>query len=313
MTLRGETMKSARLFEILMLLVKEKRTTARELANKFEVTPRTIYRDIDDLTLAGIPLYTSKGKNGGIFLDDEYVLNQTHVTSDEKSQILFALKTIYSIPNIDESQVLDKVSSLFSINEDCNQQGWLDIDFSPWNSPSASSNFIFNTIKSAIINRKTIDVKYVNTKGECKSAELLPIKLLFKEKYWYLIACSKDFHKSKMYKLNRIVTINITERQLTYNLSSDITYSYKNNYINSTKIDKVSVHLSKSISFKIYDDFDRDLIKIHEKYIEIEGKLEINDWLVSKILSYGKNVLSVQPFDLYQAIISSATTLLNNI
>jgi len=256
-------MKSARLFEILMLLVKEKKTTAKALASKFEVTPRTIYRDIDDLTLAGIPLYTTKGKNGGIYLDDEYILNKTHVTSDEQSQILFALKTICSIPNVDESHVLNKVSSLFSSTENSHYKSWLDIDFSPWNSHSDSSNYIFSTIKTAITNFKTIEIKYANTKGEYKEVELLPLKLLFKDKHWYLIACSEDSRNSKMYKLNRITSIKITERQLSDEPLFDTTYSYINDYVDNSKLSKVCIQLSKSISFKVYDDFDCNLFKVH--------------------------------------------------
>jgi predicted DNA-binding transcriptional regulator YafY len=296
-----------------MLLVKEKKTTAKDLAIMFEVTTRTIYRDIDDLTLAGIPLYTTKGKNGGIFLDDEYILNKTHVTSDEQSQILFALKTICSIPNIDDSHVLSKVTSLFSSTKESHQHNWLEVDFSPWNSYSASSNKIFNTIKTAITRYKTIEIEYSNTKGENKSVELLPLKLLFKDKHWYLIACSDHSHESKMYKLNRITYIKITERQFSNKLLSDTTYSYTNDYIDYNKLSKVSIHLSKSISFKVYDDFDRDFIKVHENHIEIEGLLEINDWLISKILSFGENVYAIQPQNLKSLVKSSARKLLTNL
>ena len=85
-------MKINRLFEIVYLLLDKDRITARELADRFEVSTRTIYRDVEDLSAAGIPIYMSKGKNGGISLLPDYVLNKTLLTEEEKINILSALQ-----------------------------------------------------------------------------------------------------------------------------------------------------------------------------------------------------------------------------
>ncbi len=81
-----------RLFEIVYILIQKKKVTAKELANRFEVSTRTIYRDIEILSRANIPVYATKGKEGGIGILDEYVLNKTILTEEEQNQILFVLQ-----------------------------------------------------------------------------------------------------------------------------------------------------------------------------------------------------------------------------
>ena len=117
-----------RLFEIVYILMQKKKITAKELADKFEVSIRTIYRDIEILSRANIPIYTIKGKDGGIGLLDEYVLNKTILSENEQNQILFALQGMKKVVGEDEKDILEKLSILF--NKKVND--WIKIDFSNW-------------------------------------------------------------------------------------------------------------------------------------------------------------------------------------
>ena len=83
-----------RLFEMVHILLNKKNVTAKELAEHFEVSIRTVYRDIETLTFAGIPVYSSRGKNGGIRLLENYVLNKTLISQDEQNEILYALQSL---------------------------------------------------------------------------------------------------------------------------------------------------------------------------------------------------------------------------
>lgn len=87
-------MQTSRLFEIIYLLMDRKKMTAMELAEHLEVSKRTILRDIDNLTMAGIPVYTTQGKGGGISIMDTFVLNKAIFNEDDKNQILFALQSL---------------------------------------------------------------------------------------------------------------------------------------------------------------------------------------------------------------------------
>lgn len=87
-------MKINRLFEIVYLLLDRKSLTAQELAEHFEVSRRTILRDLDTLAAAKIPIYTTQGRGGGISLVEGYVLNKAALTEDEQNETLFALKSV---------------------------------------------------------------------------------------------------------------------------------------------------------------------------------------------------------------------------
>ena len=103
----------------------KKRVTSNELAAHFEVSKRTILRDIDTLTIAGIPIYTAQGKGGGIFIQDNFVLNKALVSSDEQKQILFGLQSMSATEFIDTGKVLSRLRSFFANSN----KEWVEVDF----------------------------------------------------------------------------------------------------------------------------------------------------------------------------------------
>ena len=121
-------MQESRLFKIVYHLLDKGRATASELAEKFEVSVRTIYRDIDALSGAGIPIYAEAGRNGGIYLMNDFVMDKAVLTEEEKREILTALHSINSTSNIDNSQILQKLSAIFNVGS----ESWLEVDFSRW-------------------------------------------------------------------------------------------------------------------------------------------------------------------------------------
>ena len=146
-----------RLFEILYILLQKKKVTAKELAEKFEVSTRTIYRDIEALSSANIPIYMSKGKDGGIGILEEYVLNKSILSEEEQNQILFALQSLEKMNGNSEKDILEKMSTIFNKKV----TDWIKIDFSNW---SPSKENAFQIIKSAILNKQLIEFTYYNSK-----------------------------------------------------------------------------------------------------------------------------------------------------
>ena len=106
-------MAESRLFRILYQLLEKGSTTAPELARLFEVSVRTIYRDIERLSMAGIPLYSVSGKAGGIFLMKDFVLDRTLVSEDEKLELLSALQGIQALIDDRQDLLLEKLESIF--------------------------------------------------------------------------------------------------------------------------------------------------------------------------------------------------------
>jgi len=98
-----------RLFEIVYILMNKKQMTANELANHFEVSKRTILRDIDTLTTAGIPIYTTQGKGGGISIQDNFLLNKAFISEREQKQILCSLQSMSATGLIETNEILGRL------------------------------------------------------------------------------------------------------------------------------------------------------------------------------------------------------------
>ncbi len=174
-----------RLLGIMYMLLNKETVTAKALAERFEVSVRTIYRDIESLSQAGIPVYTRKGKNGGICLVEQFVLNKMLLTEDEQQQILSALISLEEIMEMEERQVLQKLGNFFK-TEPIN---WIAIDFSDWGGGRKKS---YEDIKKAILTHKVISFDYYGQNREMSRRVVEPIQLLFKEYTWYLSAYCRE-------------------------------------------------------------------------------------------------------------------------
>lgn len=139
-------MKNSRLFEILYLLVEKQVVTAGELAQRLEVSERTIYRDIDALSAAGIPVFTQQGQGGGIRLMDQFVLDKALLSQTQQDEILFALQAVLAAGGGLEDKTLAQLTALF------HREGgdWLEVDFTDWGSGAAERE-TFALVKGAIL------------------------------------------------------------------------------------------------------------------------------------------------------------------
>ena len=110
-------MSQARLFELVYLLLEKGKLPATELARHFEVSVRTIYRDVDALSAAGVPVYAAPGRNGGVALMDHYVLSKAALSEEEQGQLLTALRSLASTPGLEAGETLSKISGMFRRQE----------------------------------------------------------------------------------------------------------------------------------------------------------------------------------------------------
>ena len=149
-------MSSGRLFQMLYLLLEHPRMTAKELAERFEVSVRTIYRDVDALSAAGVPIYTVPGKGGGVALMDHYMLNRAVFTEEEQRQLLTALQSLSGEVRLGVEETLEKLAGLFRRRE----PEWLQVDLSRWGSAGAD-HAKFDALKGAILEQRVVSFVYV--------------------------------------------------------------------------------------------------------------------------------------------------------
>ncbi|MPW26735.1 WYL domain-containing protein [Alkalibaculum sp. M08DMB] len=292
-----------RMFEIIYILIDKKTVKARELAERFEVSQRTIYRDIETLSSAGIPIFMSKGKGGGISILDDYVLNKAVLTEEEKTDVLSSMKAVGAINFNATDSALKKLNSLFGENN----SDWIEVDFSSWYNSEKESE-TFNDIKSAILSKKIINFTYSSGKGEKTSREVEPLKLCFKGMSRYLYAYCILRQDFRFFKLSRIKDNVVTEKHFERIVTRPV---FKTDNMFEEQYITLKLKLSPNMAFRIYDEFDNYTIEPDGSFI-IQTVYPVGEWLFAYISSFGSNCEVLEPLDIRNSIKEEFQKTLNN-
>lgn len=299
-------MKISRLFQIVYILLEKKTVTANELARMFEVSVRTIYRDIDTLTASGIPIYTSKGKGGGISLIEQFVLNKSLLLEKEQDEILFSLQSLSAVKYPQIEDILSKLSHLFQKSE----TKWIEVDFSSWGSDTKKKES-FSLFKLAILNKMVVSFNYINSNNEKSIRKVMPKKLLFKDKAWYLAGYCLDKRASRLFKINRMSAIVLTNEK-SAEIEEQEELSYHSSASDQLVWRKLILRMSPQVSYRIYDEFEEKNITMQKDgFYKIETSLLDGEWLYSYLLSFGYYVEVVEPKDIREELIHRAQLILN--
>jgi predicted DNA-binding transcriptional regulator YafY len=280
-------MKINRYFEIIYLLLDRKILTARWLSEHFEVSTRTVYRDIDGLMQAGIPIYMKKGKGGGISLLPNFVLNKAFLNEDDKIRMLTALKAVDSVSYDKNENFINKISSFFGRNG----ADWIEIDFSSWNGfVEERENFFL--LKEAVLSKKEIFFEYSNSKGEIGFRRVEPLKLCYKGSSWYLYAYCTGKKAERFFKLKRIKNVDVSDKIFYRDVPKEI--FKKKNMFETDKFIRLKMKISQRLAYRIYDEFS--IYKKNEDGTFI-GEINFPDgpWLFSYIASFGEDAEVLEP------------------
>ncbi|WP_026888704.1 helix-turn-helix transcriptional regulator [Clostridium beijerinckii] len=298
-------MQISRLFQIIYILLKRKSITARELAEHFEVSVRTIYRDIDALCQAGIPIYSIQGKGGGISLVDKFVFDKSLFSEIEQDKIILALQSLSAVGYDEINDVLSKLSNLFQ-KSDIN---WIEVDFSNWGSEKKQKE-IFNIIKESILKQKVINFSYFSADGMKSNRYVEPFKLLFKDKAWYLQGYCLRRTACRTFKITRMTDIHITSESCVHQDSQ--------NLINNSSSEKFNelIHLKLKISsegaYRVYDDFDEENITINnDGSYSIDISMPQGEWIYNYLLSFGAMLEIIEPMAIRNEIINRLDSMIN--
>lgn len=288
-------MASGRLFEILYYLIDVKQTTSPELAEKFEVSVRTIYRDLDRLLVAGIPIETTQGIGGGISIDPHFVLDKTILNNQEQEQILSALQGLSSLHLHEYQDLLGRMQNVFQRNS----QDWIEVDFTSWHQDS-EMNDKFQQIKEVILKHQVISFDYINVQGEQRHRIVFPLKIFFKGNAWYLQAYEKKRKVYRTYKLTRMHHIDIKDEYFDIETLNDqppiLTYHEE------TEMIDVVFKFQKYLGSFVYDEFEYKDIEEKEDCYIVTTQVPDHQWFLSFLLSFGSGVEIIEPIELREKL-----------
>lgn len=280
-------MQESRLFKIVYQLLQKRRVTATELAKEYEVSVRTIYRDIDRLSEAGIPIYAEAGRNGGIYLLEEFTMDKMMFSQQEKQDILASLQSLSVIGVKQEDEILSKVSALFQVKSD----SWFEADFSRWGEKTRDLEK-FETVKKAVIERRALHISYESAYGGSSERVIYPLKLLYKSKEWYIKAYCTKKEDYRLFKLNRVIRWELLQEEfapMTFLLMEE----------EKTNEQRVVLRFAKDVAYRVYDEFDVKQVKILENQeLEVTAYMPVDEWLIGYLLSFGVQVEVVEPVEM---------------
>ena len=285
-------MQESRLFRILYELLANGKTTAPALARKLEVSVRTIYRDIDALSACGVPIYTIPGKSGGIALLDGYTIPKALLSDDERAQILAALQGIDTTTAQENDTLLTKLTAIFQTAN----SNWIEVDFSDWVRQGRPTQETFQTIKEAIFAQRVVTFHYYGNSGEESKRQVLPLRLVFKSKDWYLYGFYRLREAYRYFKLTRIQSLRILAEHFDpCNLPPE---PPRTSPLAQKQPITVTLKFDKMLAFRVYDEFSDPIHTDADGNLILTTMLPDSETLFAYLLSFSDGVEILAPADL---------------
>lgn len=293
-------MSSSRLFQLLSLLLEQRRMTADELSSQLGVSVSTVYRDVDSLAEAGIPVCTSQGRGGGVWLPEGHRLDRGVFTREEQQLLLAALR---SMPEQAEESALAKLSALFHPD----QPDWLQVRLSRWGNTGHISEY-YEQIRDAIVCRRILELTYAASPGETRRYSLLPARLVCLGQVWYCQGWCLLSEEYRLFRLSRITALTVTKQPFhrplhppELPLSDEIPPLFQ---INAT------LRFAPSAAQRVYDEFDESCICEQEDgSLLVRTVFSREPWLYGYLLSFGTELEVLSPASLRAQIACTARTL----
>jgi predicted DNA-binding transcriptional regulator YafY len=282
-------MQISRLFEIVYILLERESVSARELADRFEVSVRTVYRDVEHLSASGIPVYMAKGRNGGIRLLPNFVLDKAVLTKKEKDEILSSLAGLSAAGREGASVALKKIAPLFG------QSGynWVEVDFFGW-SWGETLKKRFELIKEAILARHPLSFVYYGGRGGRTQRVIEPLRLVFRGQAWYVYGYCRIRKDERYFKLTRMEDI-VRLDEVFARVLPDNSIRATPPSLPEEKIEVV-LRAETAMAYRIYDEFPPGCIRaMPDGSLMVTTSIPGGEWLRPYLLSFGEQIEILKP------------------
>ena len=283
-----------RLFEIVYLLLNRKSMTARELAAHFEVSQRTIYRDVETLAQAGIPIFALKGASGGIRLTENFVFSRSYLNADEQQRLLSSLRGMGAVQPEAARPVLNKLSALFG------QEGldWIEVDFSLWGRQSPASER-FTVLKNAIFAQSVVVFGYSGMQRSTSLRSVEPMKLVFRGMDWYLLGFCRDREDFRYFKLLRMDQLTVLPEAFARRPLPDLK-APKRSFADMPMVE-LTVRIAPDMEYRVREEFPKQQWERQEDgSFLVRFSMPNNVWLMEYLMAYGEHLTVLAPEEVRQ-------------
>lgn len=292
-------MKIDRQMTILNLLIKYGSVTTPFLAERLEVSKRTVNRDIEDLCYAGIPIITKQGNGGGIALMDGYTLDKTLLKKGDWENIVAALKGLGSVSS---SGNIDNLLTRLPVDKEQlkNGSGNIIIDLASYYKLSLSTKI--DDLDKAINNFSIVNFLYYSHRGKSRR-QVEPYKIIFQWSDWYLLGLCLEKEDFRMFKLNRLWDLVVEDLKYRPRVIDESQLQFNEHLTDEHKFKAV---FSKAVEYLLVEAYGPDSYEEKEGHLLFNGSYTKLDYITSWLLSFGNNVKVLEPEELIQHMIKNA-------
>ncbi len=290
-------MKIDRLIAIMMVLLNNEKTNAKALADIFEVSCRTIYRDLDTLLVAGVPITTTQGVNGGVGIEARFKVDKHFFSTTEITNLLVGLNGIESAVGSEGIiAAFEKVKNLVPkdyLDDVLNQTNLIDIDLTTWQGHDSIKDTL-KLIKKCLTLSVLISFEYINKKNEISKRMIEPYKLTLKENSWYLEGYCLTKCDFRMFKLSRMLNIEESSTIFVRRDFKPLVHS-KVGWIKE-KLFLIDVELKTNILEQMLIHCGEDNIyPINKTTYRAKMPFTNDSYSYNKLLSFGENIKCFSP------------------
>lgn len=308
-------MKLERLLGIIILLLNRTIIQAKELAERFEVSVRTIYRDIDTISQAGIPIVTYQGTNGGIGLAEGYRLDRNMLTNNELAAIVTALRSMSTSYNSHSNELLvEKINSIVppaSAEEFQLKANQVLVDLSPWGKPGYLEQKL-RLLTQAIEQFTRVTFTYSSANGELTVRSVEPYTLVLKGRQWYLQAFCLKRKQFRLFKLLRMKEPRLLEESFTRQPIPIQEQTPGKSWYSPENMISITLRFQQNRRQLAEERFSIEELLIQEDgSIIVQTSFPEDQWLYGFILSFGPDVEVLEPKHLRQIIQYQAERIAN--
>lgn len=299
-------MKFETMTAILFTLLSKRKETASSLAEKYGVSIRSVYRYIDEMIIAGIPIDVVRGSKGGIFISDAFKLPNAFMTKEEYEKTLEAMLAMNGqISDPVLLSAIEKISSKFKEEKrDLTVSGNILVDSGTWGDTRRFSEKLA-LFERAVNDCEALDVDYVSREGERSQRRVEPHLLVYKQNVWYIYAYCRKREAFRLFKLGRIRSVLHTG--LTFERRAfrreDVPLTFWHDVHNT--IDAVFEISAEALPFAEEWLGIENLVRRGEKHYS-EATLADDESLIGKILSAGGGLRVLSPASLAERVRSEA-------
>ncbi len=303
-------MKFQYMIKILMMLLSRKKVTAREIANKLEISIRSVYRYVDELNICGIPVDVERGRYGGLSIADTFKLPSGYFTREEYAAAINAIEAMTA--QIDDENLASALEKLLRQRRNERREyvcGNIIVDGGSWGDVNKFADKM-KICERAANECASLSIEYISRNGESSKRVIDPHVLILKQNVWYVYAYCHTREEFRTFKVGRIKNASVTENKFVKKQLSreDIPLDF---YYDNQPLISVTLEIEREKLPDAEEWLGVDNIQPRGDKLYAEVQLPDDGVLVNKILSYGGDIKVIEPEALKEKVKQTAKKILD--